>query len=120
MLASPIAAPDVPQVGLFVSTPSILFDEKSLSKEDHDYIKLSLDSFLSMVQCGPLSVFNRVNESVKGLDENNKRTILTQMNAMSSTQAKLDQLVSLMKKSGADELHSDVGSKGRTKTYDVD
>lgn len=98
----------------------ILFDEKSLSKSDHEYIELSLDSFFSMVQCGPLSVFNRVNESVSGLDHKNKRDILTQMNAMNSTQMKLDQLVSLMKKSGANELLSTMESKGRTKSFDID
>ncbi|PIK15767.1 ferritin-like domain-containing protein [Halobacteriovorax sp. JY17] len=98
----------------------ILFNEKNLSLEDRDYIKLSLESFFSMVQCGPLSVFNRVTESVNGLSTNNKREILIQMNAMKSTQTKLDQLVSLMKKSGAHDLLSEMDSRGKLKSFDID
>ncbi len=98
----------------------ILFNEESLSLEDRDYIKLSLESFFSMVQCGPLSVFNRVTESVNGLSTNNKREILIQMNAMKSTQTKLDQLVSLMKKSGAHDLLSEMDSRGKLKSFDID
>ncbi|ATH07981.1 hypothetical protein BIY24_08460 [Halobacteriovorax marinus] len=98
----------------------ILFNESELSREDLEYVRVSLETFFSMVQCGPLSVYSRLISSVDSLSRSNKRDILSQMNAMETTQRKLDQLSALMKKSGAHTLLGEMESSGKLKSFDID
>lgn len=98
----------------------ILFNESELTNEDLEYILISLERFFTMVQCGPLATFSRVNESVNGLSLRNKRDILEQMNAMGTTQSKLEQLSNLMKKSGATNLLGIMEQRGKLQTFDID
>ncbi len=98
----------------------ILFDEKTLNKEEREYIVLSLKHFLNMVQIGPHGIITRLIEQNSLLGKKHIIQSLEEMKAREVTQKKLDSLSYLMKKAGAFELMQVMEHQGYLKAYDCD